>query len=241
MDTFLNFLTTNPSFLTAIIATIAVLVLFFVVIYLVAFLQGREISFYPAKIGVKPDKAQVSRKADGKVAGNSPIFLSDRTSFDTPIQERLEKSQTVYLLGLNLVNFVIQNQDIIELKALGGCKFKIITLSPDFFQYKELFPGWHGGLRRKDDLDHALSNIEHIMGKSENIQVKFLSFPPPFSLLAINPDRPEGEVQVEFYTYEKDSNKRPHFILKNLGNEKWFDFFRSEFEKAWEKAEPMKS
>ena len=62
MDTFLNFLTTNPSFLTAIIATIAVLVLFFVVIYLVAFLQGREISFYPAKIGVKPDKAQVSRK-----------------------------------------------------------------------------------------------------------------------------------------------------------------------------------
>ena len=241
MDTFLNFLTTNPSFLTAIIATIAVLVLFFVVIYLVAFLQGREISFYPAKIGAKPDKAQVSRKADGKVSGNSPIFLSDRTSFDTPIQERLEKAQTVYLLGLNLVNFVIQNQDIIELKALGGCKFKIITLSPNFFQYKELFPGWHGGLRRKDDLDHALSNIEHIMGKSENIQVRFLSFPPPFSLLAINPDRPEGEVQVEFYTYEKDSNKRPHFILKNLGNEKWFDFFRSEFEKAWEKAEPMKS
>lgn len=241
MDNLLNFLATNPPLLTAIVAIFALLILFFVAIYLVAFFQGREISFYPAKIGAKPDKAQSSQTTKSKVAGNPTITLSDRTGFDIPIQERLEKAQTVYLLGLNLVNFVIQNQDIIELKALGGCKFKIITLSPDFFQYKELFPGWHGGVRRKDDLDHALSNIKHIMGKSENIQVRFLSFPPPFSLLALNPDRPEGEVQIEFYTYEKDSNKRPHFILKYLENEKWFDFFRSEFEKAWEKAKPMKS
>ncbi|HLO18791.1 MAG TPA: hypothetical protein VK206_28425 [Anaerolineales bacterium] len=238
MDNFFNFLASNPALIVSIISIIAVVILVIVIIYLVAFFQGREISFYPAKIGAKPDKTRGSKSG---VSGNLTISLSDRTGFDIPIQERLEKAQTVHLLGLNLVNFVVQNQDIVELKALGGCKFKIVTLSPDFFQYKELFPGWHGGLRRKDDLELALRNIKHMMEKSENIQVRFLSFPPPFSLLAFNPDRPEGEVQIEFYTYEKDANKRPHFILKYSDNEKWFGFFRSEFEKAWEKAEPMKS
>jgi len=241
MVNFLDFLATNPPLLTAIVSIVVVLVVFYIVIYLVAFFQGREISFYPAKIGTKPEKDQATQKDKTDSVKKSAITLTDRTGFDIPIQQRLEKAQSVYILGLNLVNFIIQNQDIIETKALGGCKFKIITLSPGFFKYKELFPGWHGGLRRKEDLDHSLKNIKHILEKSNNIQLRYLPFPPPFSLLALNPDRPEGEVQVEFYTYEKDSNKRPHFILKYSENEKWFDFFRSEFEKAWETSEPMES
>jgi len=240
MDNFLNFLASNPSLLYITVSIVVLVILAYVIMSFIGLSQGREINFFSLKIGSKPEKAQSSSK-NSKLSTGTTVKLADRTGFDHPIQERLEKAQTVYLLGLNLVNFIIQNQDVIELKALSGCKFKIVTLSPDFFQYKELFPGWHGGLRRKDDLDHAISNIKHIMEKSENIQVRFLSFPPPFSLLALNPDRLEGEVQIEFYTYEKDSNKRPHFILKNSDNEKWFDFFRSEFEKAWEKAEPMKS
>jgi hypothetical protein len=237
MDTLIKFLVNNPALLTTLIAAVVLSLLSIILIFVVAFIQGREVSFYPPKIGAKLDKTDLS----GKKGLFSTVEIVDRAGFSIPIQKRLENAQTVYIMGLNLVNFVTQYQTIIESKALAGCKFKILTLSTDIFQHQELFPGWHGSLRRKDDLEYSLKTIEHLLNKSGNIQIRFLAFPPPFSLFIINPERPDGEIQVELYTYEDDPNKRPHFVLKNPPNEKWFNYFRAEFEQAWENAKVKSS
>ena len=52
MTEFLKWLSANPVAITAVTGSFAILVL----IYIVAFLQGREISFWPPKIGAKPGK-----------------------------------------------------------------------------------------------------------------------------------------------------------------------------------------
>ncbi len=56
MDAFFQWLGGNPGATTALIAAFAILVAAVVLIYLVAFFQGREISLYPPRIGEKRDK-----------------------------------------------------------------------------------------------------------------------------------------------------------------------------------------
>jgi serine/threonine-protein kinase len=63
VDKLFEWLANNPLATHALIAAFGLLVVSVTVIYLVAFLQGREISFWPPKIGAKPEKSK-SKKAD---------------------------------------------------------------------------------------------------------------------------------------------------------------------------------
>ncbi len=56
MDSFFDFLAKNPMATSVVIIAFSLVVIATVIIYLTAFLQGREISFYPPKIGAKPTK-----------------------------------------------------------------------------------------------------------------------------------------------------------------------------------------
>lgn len=58
MAEFFQWLSNNPVVETILIVFLCILVLSIIVIYLVAFFQGRDISFFPPKIGQKPDKAK---------------------------------------------------------------------------------------------------------------------------------------------------------------------------------------
>lgn len=57
MDEFFRWLSNNPVATTTLIVSFGVLVTSATLIYLVAFFQGREISFWPPKIGQRPSKS----------------------------------------------------------------------------------------------------------------------------------------------------------------------------------------
>lgn len=62
MDEFLKWLSSNSIVSTILVASFCALVVSAVVIYFVAFLQGREVFFWPPKVGAKPDKPNPLRK-----------------------------------------------------------------------------------------------------------------------------------------------------------------------------------
>ena len=56
MNEFLKWLSTNPTVATAVVVSFSFFLASATLVYLVAFLQGREISFWPPKIGERPPK-----------------------------------------------------------------------------------------------------------------------------------------------------------------------------------------
>ncbi len=62
METFLNWLSANPIIANILLAVLIVIVLSLVIMFIIAFRQGREISFYPPKIGSKPSNAEQNDK-----------------------------------------------------------------------------------------------------------------------------------------------------------------------------------
>lgn len=233
MDAFFQWIANNSIASNALVISFCILLLFFIVVYLVGFFQGREISFWPPKIGAKLDSSNVIRNQKTKP---SSVDLNNRQGFSVPLEERIANAREVYLLGLNLVGLVSHFEGIISEKAGNGCKFRIITLDSDFFATPKLPTSWYGSLRRKQDLEQSHRVWAHLLTKSTNIQVRMLPLPPPFSLLLIDPGKDHGEVQVEFYTYQPSASSRPHFILKKPQHTEWYDYFRNEFELAWQQA-----
>ena len=76
MDAFLQWLFANPTVANTLLFLLSVLILGVTLIYIIAFLQGREISFWPPKIGEKPENKK-SLEGKDKEAPFSGSQISD--------------------------------------------------------------------------------------------------------------------------------------------------------------------
>lgn len=240
MNELIKWLTINPIAGTIALATFAIVILAAIIIYLVAFFQGRELSFWPPKIGSKPHKRSPSDtpKYSETASTAAGIMLEDRRAFSTPFEQRIASVQNVYLLGINLVGIVTHHESFIKERAKEGCVFRILMVDPRFFTDHDFPAYWTGGPRRKEHLLQSVEDLVHIRQETQNLKIRFLQLPPPFSLLMIDHETDHGEVRVEFYTYNENVSERPHFILKKEQNKYWYDFFVNEFDVAWNEASP---
>jgi response regulator RpfG family c-di-GMP phosphodiesterase len=83
MDEFFKWLITYPVATTVLIVVFVILVVSLLLIYLVAFFQGREISFIPPKIGAKPASVRKSnnKRVTVLIVDNDRQFLSSYKEF----------------------------------------------------------------------------------------------------------------------------------------------------------------
>ena len=222
MKDFLTWLTSNPGISTAIIILIGIVVFVIALLYLVAFFQGREISFYPPKIGQKIDSNRQS------VSG---IKLEDRSEHKVSLEKRLANAKSVAFTGSSLIGILTHYKGFIQTKAGTGCKFRFLLVHPDFY---------HGLDKRdaaeKTEVLNAIQLLESLCGNA-NIKYKVLTFHPPFSLMMVDTETAEGFVQIEMYPYSSIASERPHFELTPKTDSKWYSFFREQFEIAWQNAQ----
>lgn len=94
MDEFLKWLASNPSIATTLILAIGILIFATVLMYLVAFLQGREISFWPPKIGAKREKEEenIARPNPPIKSGKSNKITYPRIALMCSTTYEIEKS-----------------------------------------------------------------------------------------------------------------------------------------------------
>jgi hypothetical protein len=71
MDTILNLLITN----SIVGITVAVVFSIVPILYVVAFFQGREVTFWPPKIGAKPSTVSIEASKNIQNENNSIVFL----------------------------------------------------------------------------------------------------------------------------------------------------------------------
>lgn len=71
------------------------------------------------------------------------------------------------------------------------------------------------------------------------VEARVVNYLPPWTIIAINPHSPNGDMYVHLTPFRVPNEVRPSFHLSAKDDEKWFSFFLEQFEKVWEVAEPV--
>lgn len=72
MESFLRWLSENPVIADILLAVLIIIVLFLILMFVVAFKQGREITFYPPRIGSKPNVSELGNEKAKDVNAEKP-------------------------------------------------------------------------------------------------------------------------------------------------------------------------
>jgi hypothetical protein len=108
MDVIFQWLTANPIMLTIIIVSVSIALIALTLLYVIAFLQGRTISFWPPNIGSKisdnePSSTNNKLKPDSSSIANVKLARDrDRVS-ELNLANRLETLNSLDLLGYTLI------------------------------------------------------------------------------------------------------------------------------------------
>ena len=172
------------------------------------------------------------------------IEFSNRSGFKKAFQQRIKNANYVGMLGINLNSLISPNVHVIEENAKNGCRFEFIMVEDEFFDRMGsiAYATWPGGTESQKDLGRSVDIVKsHILSKSGNFKLRFISLAPPYSMVLIDPEADNGEIQIELYTYQRNTHERPHFILTKKENPHWYEFFLNEFRAAWGRSRNAKS
>jgi hypothetical protein len=168
------------------------------------------------------------------------VVLNDRSGFTTPLEVRLKNAQEICLLGVSLRGIVSHHADYLLGKANEGCKIRFLIVNPSS-QAINSVPEFSQGsspdeiiASQKRDIENVIEWVKPIV-KTGNGEIRFSNIVPPYALTMIDPTTDHGEVQVGLYVYKATSgaSERPHFNLTIANSEKFYHFFKSQFEKMW--------
>ena len=94
MTDFFNWLSSNPIATTTVIVSFGVVITAVTIIYVIAFFQGRSISFWPPHIGEKPSKTRHEKSETAREKTHPPI-LQQGTNDDFPSNPIIQKGMTL--------------------------------------------------------------------------------------------------------------------------------------------------
>lgn len=152
MDVFLRWLFGNPIATTALLVAFGILVIFVISVYLVALFQGREISFWPPKIGGRPNKSGgipesdesigYRRIAKSKATEVAPSSASPLKIVQPPgISELVKATRQIkpHLGSINVLEVISQtDHSIIERCVIQGNLYVLKRTNRDICQEEAL-------------------------------------------------------------------------------------------------------
>jgi len=249
MTDFFNWLVNGSISSIIFIAMVSVLAISVVLIFTVSFFQGREISFWPLKIGERPDRKKVDalQKSNAKVSPpkNMPcvedIFTTEPTAFDAEIQ----KYNTIYIVGMNLRRTLTNYYGLLESKLTQGANLKFLLVDPKSMAISFIAERNYV-YRDKDKLKiviestlETLAQLQSCEPRRGTIEVRLLGYIPSYGLILLDPERPNGKIRVDLYPYKVPPETFPSFFVEHKTDKKWFEFFRNQFYTLWDSAKPL--
>ena len=93
MNTFLEWLSKNPTVATLFIISLSGLVITIILIYVKAFLEGRSVSFWPPKIGEKPVSPVITAGKSQQVKPMQGLHTKDNSIMQERVTANLEDKE----------------------------------------------------------------------------------------------------------------------------------------------------
>lgn len=165
--------------------------------------------------------------------------LRARTEFSDFEQRSIHASE-IFILAISAISLSGRYAHIFENKVNDGCRIKIILLNPQSESLKSL------ELTNRDqaaahDIRASLAAFEPLIGiknRKGRCEIRLSDFFLPFSIVAFNPSKDSGEMIVEYHSYKISFGEQPHVFLTTKDNIHWYEFYKNQFEKAWNDSIP---
>ena len=180
--------------------------------------------------------------------GNIDGLLHDRAAFDDrPIAERLKNAAEVWIFAPTAVNFLSQNSELLRTGALSkpGGTVRVVVLNPANEAAIKL------ATRQLDDsvdyptqdVSATLQTTTHLLKSMASWPVrgsfghKFVDYSPGFSLVAVDPNRRDGSVIVEFHGFHNEAtSSRMHIEILRGQSDHWYAYWIEQFDRIWASA-----
>jgi len=196
---------------------------------------------YPEENDWLKDKLQLIHERIDSI--KSDLF-SDQEMYERfSMKEMMEQAETLDLLGHTFHRLLRSHQDsFIQLLNRGG-KIRIIFIYPEsvttsadrIFRSRSM-------IRR--NLKASLNIIQKILGSQQqnsggSLEIRFINWIPSCTLVVFDQDKPSGMIQVTVHPiHEESSLGRLHFLTSSRLLRRWFEYYRSEFERSWDSGRP---
>lgn len=252
MEVVFNFLSANPFLMGALIIVILILVILIMVGYVAAFAQGREVSFWPPKIGPKIEEqtkknkrafltsAFQFRRRSGKNDQEAPIHFYVKKPAE--FHDYLSSAKEVWLLGVILLNTTKDNMPLFAKKLESGGCIRALISNPDQISHEEItsrFSPPNTSLKTVGQnyvsVKNWYRNLRNGADNPTSVELRLLDFVPPYSLYVF-PEISKESLFVEIYGYQTGIGSIPRFMILKEENPYWYKHFFSQFEVMWKSA-----
>jgi hypothetical protein len=173
---------------------------------------------------------------------NADSFLGRRTDFPS-LGSTFQDAKQIEVMGISLLGLSTTHNAVLQHKRESGCCIRLITTNPSKRTVADLIAQRCPEAQNRDmhiiHVKTAISALSKICGphpSGGNLEVRVLDTLPPFGLLAVDKDKPNGRIRIELYPDDCPVSDRPIFELLASRDDKWYSFFNQQFETLWQKA-----
>ncbi len=149
----------------------------------------------------------------------------------------------VFFAGPTLASVAMRHEFFRSVISKGGT-IRMLIPDPDATSVamRGLLEHWHtttDGL--KAELQSSLNSLSAFIQSlphqnRSRIQFKYLSSTPTLSIVMVDSGTDQGVIQVELLPYKTASPNKPHILLSNSNDKKWYEFFKEKNEQMWKDA-----
>lgn len=212
-------------------------------IYTTAFIQGREVSFWPPRIGARPNKTGFTdSQAKSKVNPvRVPIIVRDQIveSLGT-IQQNLENAKAEVFISGNDCKFVAESASPwVEHALRRGVSIKLLCVDPKS-NVPHMLAKIDPRFPTAGSFVDSMASVEKVLQRLKRdypryFDFRYISILPAMGFFMTDPSLKTGIVKIEFYVSKPYGrlNSRPHIIIPPELTE-WREYFHVQWNNYWE-------
>lgn len=159
--------------------------------------------------------------------------LKGRYEMQNPVQQAGNASE-ICLCVIHGTTVIFPYVGFYATRMKEGCNIRIILLSPDSPAVGLInLRSKHS--QTKQHIISALDTLEGLVGMQAKgrCEVRLASTSIPFSMFAVDLNKPSGFMNVEYYAYKVAIDDRPHVFLAASDCPYWFTYYKQQFEAIW--------
>jgi hypothetical protein len=190
------------------------------------------------------------RAVEAILTPDAENILRDRRGV-IDLSEGGSQAREIWACGYSLINLLSTCEGFFVTRLKDGCNLRFLLLSPksDATRALDTLVSSRPG-ELIEDIKSSLARLERIRTSANSkevglLEVHLLKVVPTYSLIVVDPGKPQGYVHVEpypsYYGLPLDVG-RPHFTLTQSEG-RWYRFFCNQFELIWNNpkhSEPLK-
>lgn len=125
----------------------------------------------------------------------------------------------------------------------NGCSLRAILLDPN----STAIEAWHKMTGHRDSnrlIETTLQDLKELVefpGSRGTLEIRLSSVFFPFSLFCSDLTKDTGSMNVEYHSYKRSIDERPHIHLTARDDPYWFRYYNRQFEDAWSDSKPWTS